>query len=588
MFKTQQHLINIIKDTADHHPNFVLFLGAGASVTSGVPCATRMIAEWRRKYIEVSLDYLTKSQSDAEAAISKERWFDRPEEYSRLFEFLFDQPTQRREFIESKLKNASPSWGYIYLVNLIRKGVFNAIFTTNFDDLLNESCYLYSDELRPIVCAHDSSIKYVRITSKRPKIIKLHGDFLFDNIKNTVSELESLEENMKEKFRQYASEFGFIFVGYSGNDRSIMDVVSTLLRSDGYFPHGIYWCTRETHIGNLSQSIQDLSRHPRFNLVTITDFDSFCADLHNGMQLKLQSELADPYGSLQKKLDNLLNRAGVSDQTTHPVIERDIQKLAKSIKKRFAGTKDIEGETDSLTEPPNKTINPPSTLLAQIAERERNYPEALKFSLAALDQGPSIDAARVAISSSSHIEDPKIANQAVDAVMRHGEMFRANPWPGTSMVVSLIKGKKLESALKLVRGIKDQLESPPKIYEEFQDINEAQILKHMGEELPTPLKARMNEMCQVSEDPLVRFGAAIVLGELDSAIGCVRHFRTDGPTMEEIMSWPIIDLIDRPGRGRLLGEIRQRFVDHDRQIIDIVSIPKTEDDMANSSGKLQA
>jgi hypothetical protein len=579
MFKTQQHLINIIKDTADHHPNFVLFLGAGASVTSGVPCASKMINEWRQKYVAVAAEYVGKAIADPEVALKDERWFDRPEEYSRLFEFLFDQPTQRREYIESKLKNASPSWGYIYLVNLIKNRVFNAIFTTNFDDLLNESCYLYSDELRPIVCAHDSSIKYVRITSKRPKIIKLHGDFLFDNIKNTVSELESLEDNMKEKFRQYASEFGFIFVGYSGNDRSIMDVVSTLLRSDGYFPHGIYWCARESRVENLSQSIQDLSRHPRFNLVSISDFDAFCADLHNGMQLKLQSELADPYGSLQRKLDNLLNRAGVSDQTIHPVIDKDIQSLARSIKKRFASSE----KTDPVhpeavpVENQRRAIKPPSTLLAQIAEREKNYSEAIGFALSALAESASMDAARVAISSASHLEDPKFAARAVEAILGHPKLFQKEPWPATSMVVSLIKGKKLEAALQLVRGVRDSVESAPKAFDEYQEINEAQILRHMGEELPEQIADRMLEINEVSADPLARFGAAIVLGELDSAIGCIRHFPSNGPTMEDIMSWPIIDLIDRPGRGRLLGEIRQRFVDHDRQIIDLPAVSLTEE-----------
>jgi hypothetical protein len=56
-------------------------------------------------------------------------------------------------------------------------------------------------DLRPIVCAHDSAISSITITSKRPKIIKLHGDYLFDDIKSTVRETESLEENNKKEVR---------------------------------------------------------------------------------------------------------------------------------------------------------------------------------------------------------------------------------------------------------------------------------------------------------------------------------------------------------------------------------------------------
>jgi hypothetical protein len=87
--------------------------------------------------------------------------------------------------IEDFLNESHPSWGYIYLVDLIKRGYFNAIFTTNFDDLLNEACYLYSKDVRPVVCAHDSSLTAFRRTTKRPKIFKLHGDFLFDSVKNT-------------------------------------------------------------------------------------------------------------------------------------------------------------------------------------------------------------------------------------------------------------------------------------------------------------------------------------------------------------------------------------------------------------------
>ncbi|HID3221816.1 TPA: SIR2 family protein [Enterobacter cloacae] len=188
--KPQKHLINILTSTKNHHPNFTLFLGAGSSITSGVKSAGGMIQDWRDAYDDMH----------GEGEVRKQVWFDKDNEYSELFESLYDQPTQRREYIESCITAANPSWGYVYLVNLLKEKHFNTVFTTNFDDLLNEACYTFSDSLRPVVCAHDSSINSVRLTSSRPKIIKLHGDFLFDNIKNTIRELESLEDNMRSNF----------------------------------------------------------------------------------------------------------------------------------------------------------------------------------------------------------------------------------------------------------------------------------------------------------------------------------------------------------------------------------------------------
>lgn len=102
-YKHQKHLINILKNTQEHHPNFTVFLGAGASVTSGVDHAGKLIKEWRKVYIDMY----------GEDSLKNQIWFDKPNEYSELFEELYDQPSQRREFIESCINDAQPSWGYI-------------------------------------------------------------------------------------------------------------------------------------------------------------------------------------------------------------------------------------------------------------------------------------------------------------------------------------------------------------------------------------------------------------------------------------------------------------------------------------------
>ncbi|MFS1930543.1 SIR2 family protein [Vibrio cyclitrophicus] len=331
VFKPQKHLINILKNTQNHHPNFTLFLGAGASVTSKVKPAGKLIEEWRQAYSDM--------YDDESEKLEEQYWYGKHQEYSVLFEKLYDQPSQRREFIETCIDDAKPSWGYIYLVNLLKNKHFNTIFTTNFDDLVNEACYTFSDSLRPIVCAHDSSINSVRLTSERPKIIKLHGDFLFDNIKNTVRELESLESNMREKFKQYASEFGLIVVGYAGNDRSVMDTLNTLLFTGEHFPHGVYWCVREgTVFDDLSEPLKALSRFPNFHLVKIDGFDEFFAQIHQALDCDLQQEVSDPYNALVKKLNKTFNNDSsydsIDDADLSPgqtIIQRDYSRLVEQL-----------------------------------------------------------------------------------------------------------------------------------------------------------------------------------------------------------------------------------------------------------------
>ena len=216
--KVPEHLMHLITTRNGKVPNFSLLLGSGASITSGIPTAQDMVDRWR------ALLYKRSDRDDGyQEWLSGQNWFEHEDEYSILFETVYDQPAQRRVYVEECVKDAHPNWGYVYLTNLLANRFFDVIFTTNFDDLINEACYLYSDGLRPIVAAHDSAIQGVRVTSGRPKIIKLHGDFLYDNIKNTLAELETLETNTKRKLNQFAQEYGLVVIGYGGRDRSVMD-----------------------------------------------------------------------------------------------------------------------------------------------------------------------------------------------------------------------------------------------------------------------------------------------------------------------------------------------------------------------------
>jgi tetratricopeptide (TPR) repeat protein len=320
--RDKKHLINLIGKRNNDTPNFALFIGAGASASSGVKTASKMVAEWRRQLYEQS-----KSENPFEEWLQKQDRYEDDEEYSILFEKIYDQRSQRRTYIEECVKDAKPSWGYIYLANIIAHNYFNVIFTPNFDDLLNEACFLYAD-LRPMVCAHDSAVADIRVTSACSKIIKLHGDFLYDSIKNTVRETETLEKNMRDKFMQFAQEYGLVIVGYGGNDRSIMDILDTLLKSGGYFPNGLYWCLRKE--GKVSQKLDRLMRRENAYWVEIEGFDEFMAELHQGLNLTLPDAVRDPYKATTERLNTFIFP---KEEVKHPIIKDDVAKLGEQVKR---------------------------------------------------------------------------------------------------------------------------------------------------------------------------------------------------------------------------------------------------------------
>jgi tetratricopeptide (TPR) repeat protein len=281
-------------------PNYSLLLGAGASVASGISTGGELVDTWRRdEYQKLSGDFENyNSQKAREYLISNcSNWYSISNEYSSLFEAKFDLPAQRRRFVEQQVDNKLPSIGYSYLVSLSKNRFFDTVYTTNFDDLINEAFYQFS-QIRPIVCAHDSSLNSISVSSVRPKIIKLHGDYLFDDIKSTLRETESLETNIKEKFIQFSKEYGLIVMGYSGNDRSIMDVINHLLKSEDYLKNGVYWCVREDDY--INPELIKLLWKERVYFVKIDGFDETMAQIHHELQDSLSLE--DNFTNSKKEL----------------------------------------------------------------------------------------------------------------------------------------------------------------------------------------------------------------------------------------------------------------------------------------------
>ncbi len=531
------HLINILVSTREHHPNFALFLGAGASKTSDVKSAKAMINEWRKTHYEMY-------KSDAETYedhLNKQVWYNKPEEYSTLFEKLFDEPSQRREYIESCIEGSNPSWGYIYLVNLIAHGVFNTIFTTNFDDLINEACYAFSSTTRPIVCAHDSSIRSIRITSKRPKIIKLHGDFLFDNIKNTLRELETLEQNMLDKFKQYSSEFGLIVVGYAGNDRSIIDALNLLLKFEQNYTHGIYWCVKKG--ADINNNVLQLTRYPKFKLIEIEGFDELFAEINEKMDLSLQLEMSDPYKALANKLDNLMNNTIKisNEETLNPIIKKHINQLVDKIKSKSGVS--INGGTVQLELGQSTFALPiPYELFADISERNDNLPEAANFIEVSLKTNPSANMYERALRIFLKSSDENRFKKYIEEYLSCEDILKQRPETSFNIAVLLINYKEYDYAdrvLDLAKNIVDKYNL--KFMNNYYLLNKLQIKKHKKENYSPEEIGILNNIAQ-SDDDYEKLGASILLDDYRKAEDILESLKKVIPMRElkNISNWPII------------------------------------------------
>jgi|GEM_PF-1323089 len=387
--KTVADLALFLKTRSEGQPNFSLLLGAGASITSGVRSGKELVEDWREELYaayagckdtytpEVAIRWFSENHDD---------WYDESREYSSFFERKFDLPAQRRIFIEQEVKDSKPSLGYAYLAELVNDSYVNTVFTTNFDDLLNEAFYLFGDQ-RPLVCAHDSSIKGVLVTAKRPKIIKLHGDYLFDDLKCTIDQTSKLDENTQEKFEQFLREYGLIVMGYSGDDESIMNPLDGLLADDRFLRNGLYWCIKNG--SKISPRLERLLNKEKAFYVLIDGFDESMAEMHR--ILRNQDLGLDGLGELPRLPDTVnhwLESRNLYNQDNQ-VIQNQLESLEKSRNRGLLGNALAElyaGDTSG--EQLNELDDEESIKLMKVISlvRQNKYHEFIKAAYRLVDE----------------------------------------------------------------------------------------------------------------------------------------------------------------------------------------------------------
>jgi hypothetical protein len=161
--------------------------------------------------------------------------------YSDALNLIGDTPRQRRDFLSRFFDRAKPGSTHRAIASLVAGGFITTIFTTNFDSLIEQAIREDARCRTPKVAAHEDDVRDVLISENSPTLLKLHGDYLFSDIKNTERETAHLKKNMRDKLRHFLAETGLVVIGYSGGDTSVMALLEQMAYDGRYFPYGIYW-----------------------------------------------------------------------------------------------------------------------------------------------------------------------------------------------------------------------------------------------------------------------------------------------------------------------------------------------------------
>lgn len=264
----------------------VLLLGAGASITSGIPAAGTTVGQVARwawcKENGRHPDDSTVRRSDYWPWVTAQPWFRQDvspaELYPDAIDNLLGVKSDRREFFERLINppGVPPSRGYTALTQILHQGWISTVLTTNFDPCLERAQVLNNRPHRLVSISTPADHVMFSSTPQHPQLVFLHGSVKHYTDKNLGSEVEALDPNLVNRLRPLLRDHPVIVVGYRGAEASVMRDLFLAQATAGDFLHGVYWCVLEgEQAGPFSPWVTRLADAigTNFQLVPIKGFD---------------------------------------------------------------------------------------------------------------------------------------------------------------------------------------------------------------------------------------------------------------------------------------------------------------------------
>ena len=301
-------LSRLIKEATENgEQRFCFILGSGASVESGIPIGSTLEMRWmnclmgesgdrgmpamdadetRRlandlymeKEIEHEFDEIEKAWQCAkkeDKAISSEYYFD-------IYRLRFHaNPRKGYSYLEKIMECCDPSLGYHTLAKLLTENNRNnLVITTNFDSLVEDALFLYTDK-KPLVVSHESLVDYMDANIQRPIVAKVHRGLMYApfNSPETTNELKS---EWQTALNHALNTYTPIVIGYAGGDHSLMSFLEDD-RTD--MRRGVYWCYRgKPDLSDLpEEKIQRFVEKRNGYFVAIDGFDALMVEIGKAM-----------------------------------------------------------------------------------------------------------------------------------------------------------------------------------------------------------------------------------------------------------------------------------------------------------------
>jgi hypothetical protein len=277
------YLIKQAKDKDENKP--IIFLGAGASASAGIPLVSEIIQDILELHKDKpSIKRLTEEQK---------------KDYYKLMSALSAQ--ERRSLFYNYINDEKVKLNvtHIYLAQMLKEGLIDYVLTSNFDDLMLKACAMFNF-IPPV---YDVSIlnDFTTTTFLEKSVTYLHGQHHGQWLLNAEGELTKVKDAIPKIFERICNNRTWIVVGYSGEDELLNEIAKI-----GSFENDLYWVGYNN--SSLSEKVKEkLFSNPRTNAYHIKghDSDSFFLTLHSELKLKTPEIFNKPFSFLDKMMEQV-------------------------------------------------------------------------------------------------------------------------------------------------------------------------------------------------------------------------------------------------------------------------------------------
>lgn len=271
-------IVPLAYNLADVKKRYVLFCGAGISKDAEIPTGQDIFLETLRLLRTQEEEKNVKYSVEEMETYYKEKY--EGATYSDVIGGLFPSQEEQREFLKAFFEGKSPGRAHKLIAEWVKQGLVRFIITTNFDPLIEHAL----DEIGlkgkySVISTGEqvlSSTPWSNVEDCR--IYKIHGTIEQGKIRNTEKDLSELDEDIGKDFLDIIERHGVIVLGYSGNDKAVMNFFNKR-RFKGYT---LYWTA---YRGDIPLNVEKLIKNQDGLVINIESASEFLEEVLNRVEI---------------------------------------------------------------------------------------------------------------------------------------------------------------------------------------------------------------------------------------------------------------------------------------------------------------